>query len=200
MTSGILYINQYLLIMGANSFIQGSGFGVDKMILPDGVFSNIGIKKFFSEGYSGTFVYPLGVSGKYTPASLVVYGTGTGYVRINNINDIHPATISPLNALNYYWETESSISSFRGSLILNYDITDVMGDESKYVAARLIIPPGTHWSKAAEGASTDNVNESSHIITFDFPDETNNLGGHYTAGEDNHSKHYCSIYQQCCFG
>ncbi len=184
MTSGILYINQYLLILGANSFILGTGFGVDKMILPDGVFSNIGIKKYFNESYSGTFVYPLGISGKYTPATLVVNGTGSGFVRINNINDIHPATISPLNALNYYWEVESSISRFRGTLILNYNISDVVGDESKYVAARLIIPPGTHWSKAAEGATTDNVNESTHIITFDFPDETDNLGGHYTAGED----------------
>jgi hypothetical protein len=184
LTSGILNINKYLLVLGANSNIQGSGFGVSKMILPDGVLSNVGIRKHFSEEYSGTFTYPIGVSGKYTPATIIVSSTGAGFVRINTINEIHPATLTPFNALNYYWEAESSVTEFQGSFILNYDVSDVVGNESSYVAARLVIPPGTHWNKASSGSTTDNVNEVTHVITFDFPDATNNLGGHYTSGED----------------
>lgn len=194
MTSGLVYINQYLLILGVNSTIQGSGFGISKMILPDGVFSNIGIKKHFSAGFTGTFTYPMGVAGKYSPAILSVSATGPGFVRINNIDDIHPATLPPYNALNYYWEVESSITGFMGSLVLNYNASDVTGIESDYVAARLVIPPGTYWSKASPGSATDNVNESTHVITFDFPDLTNNLGGHYTAGEDSSIPNIIPVY------
>jgi hypothetical protein len=184
LTSGVFNINQYLLTLGVNSIIRGSGFGINKMILPDGVFSNIGIKKYFNGGYSGTFVFPIGVSGKYAPANLIVTATNAGFLRINTINDKHPATLSPYNVLKFFWEGESSVSGFQGTLTFNYDVSDVVGTESNYVAARLIVPPGTNWSKAATGSSTDNVNETTHVITFDFPAGTNELGGQYTAGED----------------
>ncbi len=59
LTNGILSVNQFLLTLGTNSNIVGSGFGVNKMIKPDGVFSNIGIRKYFSAGAS-SFTYPSG--------------------------------------------------------------------------------------------------------------------------------------------
>lgn len=185
LTDGVLDVNQYLLSLGVNSDIVGSGFSSSKMIKPDGVLSNIGISKSFGTG-SATFTYPIGVTGKYTPAELTIISNGSaGSIRINVINDRHPTVTDPDNVLQYYWEVESSgISGFEGDILLHYSGTDVMGTESDYVAARLIVPPGTDWSKAAPGSSTDNVDESTNTISFDFPAGTSNLGGEYTAGTD----------------
>lgn len=182
MTRGILDINQYTLTLGSNSNVKGSNFGITKMIKSDGVFSNGGVVKNFTAGYSGQFVFPSGVNGKYTPAFLQVNATASGSVRVNVINSRHPATLSPYNVLNYYWELESSISGFDGNISLYYSLSDITGNETQYVAARLMIPPGTGWSKAASGSTTDNVDELLHAISFGFPAGTTNLGGQYTAG------------------
>ncbi|MBN1158028.1 MAG: hypothetical protein JXA61_01495 [Bacteroidales bacterium] len=185
LTRGVLDINQHLLSLGINSDITGSGFGPEKMIKPDGVLSNVGIRKSFATG-PASFNYPLGVTGKYTPAELSITENITaGSIRVNVINDRHPAVTDGNNVLQYYWEVESTgISDFEGNLQLHYSETDVLGPESDYVAARLIVPPGTDWSKAAPGSSTDNVNEALNVISFDFPAGTSNLGGEYTAGTD----------------
>jgi hypothetical protein len=182
LTNGVLDINQYKLTLGINSFVEGSGFCSSKMIKSDGVFSNGGIVKNFSSGYSGIFIFPSGVTGKYTPAVLLVGATGSGSVRVNVIDSRHPATLSPFNVLNYYWEIESNLSAFEGNVTLCYSPSDITGDESQYVASRLMIPPGTGWSKAAPGVLTDNVDEGAHSIFFGFPAGTANLGGQYTAG------------------
>lgn len=182
LTNGILDINQFALTLGQSSFITGSSFGLTRMIKSDGVFSNGGVIKYFNGGYSGTFLYPVGVSGKYTPASLNITATSSGFVRMNLINSRHPATLAPYNVLNFYWETESSVTGFDGNLTVEYEPADVTGTESQYVAGRLIIPPGTGWSKAAAGPATDNVDEAAHTVYFNFPAGTSNLGGQFTAG------------------
>jgi len=185
LTNGILDINQHLLTLGVNSNIVGAGFGINKMIKTDGVFSNIGIRKHFATG-SGNFTYPIGVAGKYTPAVLHITANGSGgNVRINSINERHPTVSDQNNVLQYYWEVESNgISAFEGDLEFTYANTDVRGTESNYVSARLLIPPGQDWSKAATGPSTDNVDEVLDMINFDFPAGTSSLGGEYTAGSD----------------
>jgi hypothetical protein len=175
MTQGILDIKKNLVSLGVSSNIQGSPFSATKMITSDGVFSNVGLRKFFNPGAT-TFLYPIGTSGKYTPALLTVTASNTvGYVRINNINSRHPAILDPANALDYYWEVQSSgITGFSGSLVLNYLQGDVNGDESSYLAARLLVP-GTTWSK------TLGVNPAANTITFNYI-TSNNLSGEYTAG------------------
>ncbi len=185
LTNGVLDINQFLLTMGVNSDIVGSGFSSSKMIQPNGVYSDVGLSKYFSAGATGTFTYPLGVAGKYTPALLTINDITAGSVRVNVINAYHPTVSDANNVLQYYWEVQSSgISSFEGNLSLNYSDGDVRGTESDYVAARLVVPPGTDWSKASPGSTTDNVDESANSISFDFPAGTSNLGGEYTAGND----------------
>ncbi len=186
MTQGILDINQNLLTLGQNSNITGSSFGNTKMITSDGAFSNIGIKKTFGSPLATTFTFPLGTSGKYTPAVLTITANGSvGSIRVNNINKYHPSAIDPSNVLDYFWEMESiGITGFSGSLVLNYKSSDVVGGpESNYIAARLLLP-GTSWSKAFTGFGTDNVDETNHNITFSFPAGTSNLNGEYTAGND----------------
>ena len=50
MSQGIFDVNSYLLTLGVNSNITviGAPFSATKMITTQGVFSNIGLKKFFS--------------------------------------------------------------------------------------------------------------------------------------------------------
>jgi len=175
MTNGILDINKNLLTLGVNSLIQGAPFSATKMIAADGVFSDVGIRKFFNPGAT-TFLFPIGTSGKYTPAVLAATTSNTvGYVRINNISSRHPVVLDPSNALDYYWEVQSSgITNFSGSLVLNYLQSDVVGDEPNYLAARLIVP-GTTWSLTA------GVDPSLNTITTNYTG-SNNLSGEYTAG------------------
>jgi hypothetical protein len=184
LTQGVLNIKQYGLTMGQTSTFTGSApFGLTNMIITDGVTSSVGIQKYFSAG-ANTFVYPIGVTGKYTPATLTITANSTvGYVAINPVNVSHPLAVDPANVLKYYWKIGSSgISNFVGTLLTNYSPGDVAGIESDYVAANLLLP-GTYWSKATTGPFTDRVNETIHQITFPIV-ATNNITGEYTAGID----------------
>ncbi|MBK7134350.1 MAG: Ig domain-containing protein [Bacteroidales bacterium] len=181
MTLGILDIKKNLVSLGTNSDIIAlpGTLGATKMITSDGVFSNVGLRKFFNPVIvpaTVTFLYPIGTSGKYTPALLTLDKSNTvGYVRINNISDMHPAVKDPANALDYYWEVQSSgITGFNGNLVLNYLQSDVVGDEANYLAAHTIVP-GTNWSVAP------GVNPAANQITTTYLG-SNNLSGEYTAG------------------
>jgi hypothetical protein len=175
LNQGIFDIKKYLMTLGVNSFIQGAPFSASKMITSDGVFSDVGIRKFFNAG-AINFLYPLGTSGKYTPALLNATTSNTvGFVRINNINSGHPAVFDPSNALDYYWEIQSSgITNFTGSLILNYYEEDVIGDEPNYLTARVTIP-GSAWNVYP------GVDPALNKITTNYTG-SNNLSGEYTAG------------------
>lgn len=183
LTRGVLDVNKYLLTLSQNSLISGTALGSSKMIKSDGVSSSQGVLKFFPAG-AQTFTFPLGVSGKYTPALFTVTANSTvGSIRVNPVNEVHPTVTDPLNSLKYYWQAESSgISGFSGNLRLSYLTEDVTGDEASYVAARLLLP-GTTWDKAAPGPSTDNVNETANTVTFYYT-SADNLDGEYTAGTD----------------
>ncbi len=182
-TRGVLDINRYQLTLSQNSLIQGTGFKSTKMIKSDGVSSSRGVLKFFPAG-AQTFTFPVGVAGKYTPALFTITASSTvGSIRINPVNECHPSVIDPLNSLGYYWQAESSgIAGFNANLKLSYLAGDVSGNEAAYVAARLVMP-GSTWDKALPGAATDNVDETTHTITFNYSG-SNNLNGDYTAGTD----------------
>ncbi|MBK8883556.1 MAG: T9SS type A sorting domain-containing protein [Bacteroidales bacterium] len=186
LTTGNLDINAYQLILELNSNIGGSPFTLNNMIISDGVASSPGVRKFFNIIASPTsFTFPVGVSGKYTPAILTINAnSAVGYINVNPINNNHPAVVDPNSVLNYYWNIESSgITNFAGNFALKYMSSDVRGTESSYIAARLLLP-GTSWSKATPGPLTDNVDESTQTIMFTMPTGTNNLNGDYTAGTD----------------
>ena len=186
MTAGIFDIKSYNLILNTSSSITGSSFSSTKMIKTDGVASSSGVTKFFPVINSATsFTFPMGVTGKYTPAVYSINANGSiGYINVNPVNSYQPTVIDPTKVLDYYWSISSSgITGFNGSLALSYQLTDVNGTEANYVAAWLQLP-GTYWSKAAVGAGTDNVNETTHQISFTYPAGSSNLNGDYTAGED----------------
>jgi hypothetical protein len=185
LTQGIFNINQYMLNLTVNSIVDGAPFGSSKMVMVDGAFSNVGIRKYF-DAYSGaaqTFTYPLGVMGKYTPAVFTYTdNTTTGYIRINAINSHHPGVLDPNRVLQYYWEVENNaVAGLNGTLEFYYDNADVKGSEVDYVSARTV--NNTSWSKTAPGPTTDNVDETNDIITFILLN-SNDITGEFTAGED----------------
>jgi gliding motility-associated-like protein len=181
MTLGILDIGKYQLTLSPKSYITGAPFSVAKMIKSDGVISGLGLVKFFT-AEPQIFVFPVGVTGKYTPASFNILASDeVGSIGVNPINNRHSSITDPSNALNYYWQIRSSgITGFYGDIQLQYLAGDVVGTESDYVAAKLALP-GSYWYKAPPGAATDNVNESTHKILFTNTG-VSNLTGDYTAG------------------
>jgi hypothetical protein len=201
LTNGILNINKYLLKLGANSEIEGSGFGNGKMISSDGVYSSKGIMKYFPV-ISGntTFTYPMGIAGKYTPFVIdISQNNNLGSVRVNTINDKHPSAQSPYRVLNYYWEVESSgIIAFKGDLKFFYDDNDVMqtaSDEADYIAARLLTPK-TKWAKF----STSEVDENNNEITINIGSGADDISGEYTAGVDGDIPDEVPVYESVADG
>jgi hypothetical protein len=184
LTQGILDINRYQLTLAVNSYITGSSFSSSKMIRTDGVTSSPGLRKFFTIAPQ-PFTFPVGVTGKYTPAIWdITATTKVGSIRVNPVNSAHPTVIDPDNALGYYWLIESSgMTLCSADVLLQYSSGDITGDESSYVAAKLI-PPGTTWEKAPEGAGTDNVDETTNEVLFSYS-LSNDLNGEYTAGSYN---------------
>ena len=182
LTHGIFNINSNLLTLSQNSSIIGVP-GLTNMIMSDGVTSSLGVRKYFPAG-PHLFTFPVGIAGKYTPAIFTIAANSTvGYINVNPVDNSQPSVLDPMNVLKYYWQIESSgISGFDGSLLLQYLPGDVFGIESDYVAARLELP-GSYWFKAPVGPATDNVNETTHQITFNYTGNSN-LSGDYTAGND----------------
>jgi len=193
LTLGIFKISSNLLTLSQNSKIIGTP-SATKMILSDGVTSSFGVRKFFTAAPQ-SFTFPIGVAGKYTPASYTITANGSvGYINVNPINNNHPSTLDPSNVLKYYWQIESSgISGFNGDLLLQYLPADIQGVESNYVAAYLEIP-GNYWYTATPGPATDNVNETTHRISFNSA-ASNNLSGDYTAGIESAFPVEIPVYQ-----
>ena len=186
LTAGVLSINSNLLTLSSTSSIGGAPFGITKMIKTDGVSSSLGLSKFFLTS-SAIFTYPMGVTGKYTPAEFnITANTSLGYyININPVNQTAPSVLDPNNVLKYYWRVESSgVAGFTASAQMYYiSPTDVIGGpESTYVSAWLE-NPGTLWTKSPPGPATDNVNEVGHSVTFNFSN-LGNISGNYTCGND----------------
>ena len=185
LTTGILTISSNLLTLSQSSSIGGAPFSVTKMIKTDGVSSSSGLSKFFNTG-GAVFTFPVGVTGKYTPVDYnITANTSLGYyINLTPVNQYAPSVMDPNNVLKYYWRVQSSgLAGFTGNAEYFYDVSDVVGGpESNYVSAWLE-NPGTLWLKSAPGAATDNVDETTHSISFSFSSRTN-ISGNYTCGND----------------
>ena len=68
--NGLLYIDDYLLTLGVNATVEGA-FDNSKMIMLNGVLSDLGVRKMFSSVTSSQFTIPIGTGGKYTPATIL---------------------------------------------------------------------------------------------------------------------------------
>ncbi|GAF04149.1 T9SS type A sorting domain-containing protein [Saccharicrinis fermentans] len=175
LTKGVLNIGSYSLSLGETASISGI-FSENTMITTNGVYSNKGVQKVMPAG-SSSFTFPVGVSGKYTPAVLnFTASSNVSTVKVHPVNSKHPANIDDANVLEYYWAVESvGLVGASGSLVLNYKDEDVQGDDANYYAERLLVP-GTAWSES------NSVDETANQITFTLSGD--DISGEYTAGLD----------------
>lgn len=136
--TGILNIGQNLLEFSAQASISGT-VNNNNMIITNGTLSDKGLRKNYGAAAS-SFTFPIGVAGKYTPATIQLTSTGgqAGQITLKAINSLHPATALPLNdELQYYWHLESSgFNNPTANLTFTYAEADVRGVKTNYVGAR----------------------------------------------------------------
>lgn len=183
-TSSVFNIgaNKLSLSSGSNIYSALSGTGANftstRMVQTNGLVSDLGIEKEWAT--TGSFTYPIGVSGKYTPAVFELYAEPTtwGKLAVNPVNGRHPLATST-NGLNYYWNVRSTgmegLSSGSSTLDFYYHDDDIAGTESSYKAAHYYPPVWTMFETA-----TSPVTTSTNQIRFN---EIANIRGHFTAGE-----------------
>jgi hypothetical protein len=171
LTQGIFNIADKNLAFTASANIVVSGPTTTKKIQTNGNKSDGGITKHF--GAPGTFTYPFGVAGLYTPATVTVNSASPlGSITLNPVNDQHPF-VTNSSALEYYWTASST--GFDGSKSISYNFTydqsDVAGSEPQYIAG--------YYNNEANWLQGAPVNTGTNVITI------NNLpaiDGDYTAG------------------
>jgi hypothetical protein len=172
LTAGLLYINDYKLVMDVNSSFGGT-YDVNRMVQMNGAVSDKGVQKYFAGSASG-FLFPIGSTGKYRPVTFSFTSANAGSITITPVNQAHPSDFAPTSdQLNYYWKT--TVTGFSGvsavSQVYQYDIAEVTGNEGNYYGARFSNFAWSNYGKAA-------INSTAHTITV-----TDLLTGDYTAGE-----------------
>ncbi|MEJ1238662.1 T9SS type A sorting domain-containing protein [Chryseolinea sp. T2] len=176
-SGGLLMLGSYGLNLSNTSLSSIVNSNVTTAyITTSGNLSDGGVTKAFAAGASGTFTFPVGVSGKYTPATYTLVNGGTpGTINVRPVNSKHPnATGTGLSYIRYYWRvatTGLAISSLNHTY--TYNAADANGTESNYRDARFF---GGLWSV---GISPSNPN-GSRVITFTNSTE---ISSDYTAGE-----------------
>jgi hypothetical protein len=182
-TNGILYIDDYLLTLGVNATIAGSP-DETRMIMPNGVLSDYGVRKLFPAGTSPAFTFPIGVTEKYTPVTYTVHNTGTpGSITVKPINNANPAATDALvNELSYYWSVSSSgFDNPEVSHVYQYlqgDVKEQGTDtETNYVAASFDFTTYL-WTILGDTPPTY-VDENANRIILS---NVSYIDGEYTAG------------------
>jgi fibronectin-binding autotransporter adhesin len=136
---GLLNIGTTLLSLTSTAAGSISGFGATKYIQSSGVLSDGGVTKSYPASPLN-FTFPIGVSGKYTPAQFnVTTNTAVGTINIRPVNAKHVLDVSPAGQqLNYYWNVVSTGFSVGYALthVYTYVTGDVTGTEASYVIGR----------------------------------------------------------------
>ncbi len=180
LTRGVLDIGSYGLLLNQTShIIAGNPFGTFNMIKTDGVASSPGVRKYFGTG-AQIFTFPLGVSGKYTPAIFdITQNNAAGYINVVPVDGHHPGVDDPSQVLDYYWNIDNGGMDLAATVQFKYSQIDVAGTESNYLPSRLVYPVNLWYQY--DLADVDDVNNT---IDFSFTYPTTNLNGDYTAGID----------------
>jgi hypothetical protein len=192
LTAGLLDIRNHRLTLSGNSDITATGdFSPSRMIRSNGDLGDAGIYKAFAPGETA-FVFPLGVTGKYTPVEMSFdAGLSGTTVNVYPINNVHPTITDPGRVLQYYWGVHTSgLSDATGSLVFHYHPSDLAGDTTKYFSAHLRLSDDT-WAKA-EMLQEDKNNDR---ITFNYTNATDdNIRGSFLCGEDDAIPNVISVW------
>lgn len=184
-TNGSLYIDDYLLTFGEIASIGGLP-DKSKMILLNGVLSDQGVRKQFPAGASAPFTVPIGVSGKFTPATYQINASSaSGSIVVRPVNRRHPAVVRPGddNALLYYWSVDSI--GFGSPFSINHsyqyvpeDVRPIVNEDITYVVGHYRTRDYA-WSDLGDSGTPGTVNEGARTISID---NANFIYGDVTAG------------------
>lgn len=183
---GSIYVDDYRLTFGKNAAIDGSP-GVINMIILNGALSDRGVEKEFGTGTS-SFTMPIGVSGKYTPATYdISSNSNPGSIIVRPVNRRHPAIVDTENEseLAYYWKVDST--GFGDDLQLSHtykyiqeDVKTEGGiDESDYHVGLYRIHD-YEWLDLGDSVDPGEVDESENNINIQ---DVGYVTGDITAGE-----------------
>ena len=176
-----LYANDYSVKMMQSSRFAGNSSG---MIILNGAIGDAGVRTYFADGFSGEFVFRIGISEHYTPA---VYNftsavtSSDGYINVKPMNKLHSnIETTPVNYLEYYWMVETEgLSGY--TVTHEYFYTDdlmVIADPSYDLLAQRF--DGT-WENMTTGSVL--TDENKILITG-----LTLLTGEYTAGSPIYQK------------
>jgi hypothetical protein len=174
---GALDLGEHKLTLGVDSDVTGT-YSSARMLRSNGVLSDGGVQKNFAG--TGSFTWPVGVFGKYTPATINVTATSSaGTITVKPINAKHPSTRDAADTqLNYYFNvTRSGFSAFTATHTYNYLQGDVTGTEGSYLVGRYVFP---NWTPIGGIVDDVNLNTSTNVITLTGVAYIN---GDYTAGQ-----------------
>ncbi|MEQ9117076.1 T9SS type A sorting domain-containing protein [Fulvivirga sp.] len=202
---GVFNIGGAYILFGTNASITPvTPFSVTNMIQTNSSFVDSGIGKQFTAGFNQDFTFPVGQA-FYTPVSFDfgtpgnTFGATPGVLTVRPSNEFHPTIndgnelTSPndiSNVLQYYWTLEAGgVNGMIADMSLVYDQSDALSldagfNESDYIAARILTfnNPTSEINKFTDAAAVD---ESTNIITFNFPGVgDNSISGDYFAGID----------------
>jgi hypothetical protein len=176
-SSGSLTIGAHRLTLSNSSLASIVGANASRHIITSGNLPDGGITKTFAASVtSGSFTFPVGVAGKYTPAAyLISTGASGGTINLKPVNSKHPnATGSGTAYINYYWSvTNSGVAITSLTHSYTYVAADESGNIMNYFDARF---QGSVWTI---GVTPGNPNTATRVITF----TNTTLTGDYTAGE-----------------
>lgn len=180
-TNSLLNIGTFNLHLNATASVVNSG--TSRFIQTAGNAGDGGLSRSYSSNDS--FVFPVGVAGRYTPASIgftsspVTYGT----VTVTPVDYEHPVTTVKGQSLTYFWRVKSSgfsgIPLYSVTHSFTYSDTDISGTEAVYVPA-LYDGVSFGWY-AGQGSDVNTVINT--ISDWNLPtNSTNFLDADYTAG------------------
>ncbi|MDY0347585.1 MAG: PKD domain-containing protein [Tenuifilaceae bacterium] len=180
-TNGSIYIDDYQVVFGENASIGGTP-DKTRMLILNGVLSDQGVRKQFGAGAS-SFTFPIGVSGKYTPANFAISSNGApGAITVNPVNRRHPAVVTPSeNELAYYWKVDST--GFDSNLVLTHTYTYDPSDAKPVVANYVVGLYKIHeykWFDLGNTGVPGSVNSGSNSFTISG---VGYVSGDFTAGE-----------------
>lgn len=194
--NGVFDIGKNLLIMRENAiFEEGNPFGENNMVQTNISFTDNGVKKYFANNYTGTFVFPIGSQNKYTPIVMNITNTSAGSIRVKAANEVHPTIVEDSeecsqniddlnNVLQYYWtmSADENLTNYTATVYMYYYPSDARVTApytlDDYITAKLI-EGEILWNKF-DYESFDQFNKRL-IFYFSVTDKTQ-INGDYTAG------------------
>ena len=190
LTTGLLDIGEHQLTFGVNAPAVSGTFSATRMIRTNGVLSDGGIVKNYPAS-NASFTWPIGVFGKYTPATInLSSNTTAGSIQIRPVNTKHPSTRDAANTqLNYFWQVDTvGFAAVTATHTYQYLVGDVTGTEASYRAGRFVFP---NWTPI--GGIVGAVNTTNKTINFS---NVNFLGGGVTAGQESEFAAVATYYSR----